>query len=228
MYAWFCIMTVVQSSLRLIPLERGQFKFNVSMLLSTIDFCVCSKWPSFHNSRDVGKALMAAVMLWVVQQETPFTPSSSMAISAPLMQQTLNACLCMHACLSLGHGVIIAWVAAVVSSAMNGAPSDWWLTHGDHCSGWSVWTLTPGFYSFLVLWPDPFRHLEPQRCTLYICTLLIMDHLVNNAAERWHCTTFPHESSFSLCRSLPPLRPSSQNNFICSHRPSLSAFAQWI
>lgn len=55
----------------------------------------------------------------------------------------------------------------------------------------------------------------PLYIYMCVCFSVIMDHLVNNAAEGWQCTTFSHENSFSFCRSLPPthstplLRPST-------------------
>ena len=79
-------------------------------------------------------------------------------------------------------------------------------------------------------------------CTVYVqgvvCVCggvfsVIIDHLVNNAAEKSHCTAFPHENKFSLCccLSLGSLsRPQGivTNHFICPHRPSLSLFAKPI
>lgn len=43
----------------------------------------------------------------------------------------------------------------------------------------------------------------PVHLSAHVCfSSAIMDPVVNNAAEGSHCTTFSHENSFSLCRSI--------------------------
>lgn len=144
----------------------------------------------------------------------------------PCYAMDVNACL--YVCVFLGYGVIIAKVLLY--------PVKLWV-EPPHTDDWHMVTTAlthfwlPLYWS-LALWPDLFRRIvfwkaifdmsshtehEKPACTvpllrIYVCLCVcfsaIMDHLVNNAAEGWHCTTFSHENSFSLCRSLS-LSPSS-------------------
>ncbi len=56
------------------------------------------------------------------------------------------------------------------------------------------------------IWNELTRNTRPllwiDCICVFVCFSVIMDHLVNNAAEGWHCTTFSHENSFSFCVSL--------------------------
>lgn len=136
-------------------------------------------------------------------------------------------CVCMYVCLvdmaSLSHE---CWSSHLnyERSPFRLMTDTWWpLLRMD------VWLLTHFWlplYRFLALWPDLFRCIVLWKAIFEMSTLsisgphaqshslgyiycvcvrvrfsLIMDHVVNNAAEGSHCATFSHGNSFSLCRS---------------------------